>query len=388
MIPTTTSETTPRTGRRSKLIIPFLDLSKGYLELKRHIDGAVSRVLGSGWYIGGAEVEVFEDRFAEFCGSRYAVGVGNGLDALTLALRAVGVGKGDEVIVPSNTYIATWLAVTHCGAIPVAVEPDESTHNIDARLISQAITQKTKAVIPVHLYGQPCDMDPIIAVAKQYGLKVVEDCAQAHGAQYKGQRLGAHGDVAAWSFYPGKNLGAFGDGGAITTDNEAVAQEVALLRNYGSPKKYINTAIGYNSRLDPIQAAILNVKLDWLNEWNERRSAIAEIYHQRISAPSVELPLVPVWARPVWHLFVLKTPNRSRLQAELNKRGVETLIHYPIPPYVQAAYAARLTAKASAFPIANSLADTVLSLPMGPHLDKASAGFVADAVNEISSNLS
>ncbi len=244
--------------------VPFLDLRGAYLELQQEIDEAVARVLDSGWYILGPEVEAFESEFANFCGAKHAVGVADGLDALHLALRAMDVGPGDEVIVPSNTYIATWLAVSQCGAIPVPVEPVEATYNIDPALIEAAITSRTKVVLPVHLYGQPADLDPIISIAKRNGLRVLEDAAQAHGARYKGQRIGAHGDAVAWSFYPGKNLGALGDGGAVTTSDAEVADRIRVLRNYGSSVKYVNEVKGYNSRLDPIQAAVLRVKLTFL----------------------------------------------------------------------------------------------------------------------------
>jgi dTDP-4-amino-4,6-dideoxygalactose transaminase len=249
-------------------MIPFLDLKAPYLELKAETDAAIARVVGSGWYVGGPEVEAFEAEYAQYCGAAHAVGVANGLDALHLALRAMGVGVGDEVIVPSNTYIATWLAVSQCGGTPVPVEPDERTYNINPALIEAAITPKTKAILPVHLYGQPADMDAILAVARQHKLLVLEDGAQAHGARYKGKRLGAHGHAVAWSFYPGKNLGAMGDGGAVTTNDADLAERIRVLRNYGSRVKYVNDVQGYNSRLDPLQAAILRVKLAHLDEWN------------------------------------------------------------------------------------------------------------------------
>ena len=253
-------------------------MAPSYRELKPEIDAAVSRVLESGWYILGPEVEAFEAEWAAYCDAKHAVGLANGLDALTLALRALDIGPGDEVIVPSNTYIATWLAVSGVGATPVPVEPDEATHNIDPARIEAAITSRTRALLPVHLYGQPADMDPILDIAKRHGLRVIEDAAQAHGARYKGKRIGAHGDIVCWSFYPGKNLGALGDAGAITTNDTALAERVALLRNYGSRQKYVNEEAGVNSRLDPIQAAVLRVKLGVLDEWTERRRAVATAY--------------------------------------------------------------------------------------------------------------
>jgi dTDP-4-amino-4,6-dideoxygalactose transaminase len=255
--------------------IPFLNLSAAYRELKEEIDAVVFRSMASGHYIGGQEVESFENDFSTYCCAAHAVGVANGLDALHLALRAMDVGPSDEVIVPSNTYIATWLAVSQCGATPVPVEPDARTYNIDPARIEAAITPRTKVILPVHLYGQPADMDTILAIARKHGLRVLEDGAQAHGARYKGQRLGAHGDAVAWSFYPGKNLGAMGDGGAVTTNDPQVAERIRMLRNYGSRVKYVNEVQGYNSRLDPLQAAILRVKLVHLEEWNARRGAIA-----------------------------------------------------------------------------------------------------------------
>jgi dTDP-4-amino-4,6-dideoxygalactose transaminase len=270
--------------------IPFLDLQAAYLELKPEIDAAISRVLNSGWYILGPEVEAFEEEWAAYCGASHAVGVGNGLDALTLALRALEIGPGDEVIVPSNTYIATWLAVSAVGATPVPVEPNPSTYNIDPTLIPDALTPRTKALLPVHLYGQPADLDPILALARQHNLAVVEDAAQAHGARYKSKRIGAHGDVVCWSFYPGKNLGALGDAGAITTRRADIADRIRMMRNYGSREKYVNDVQGVNSRLDPIQAAVLRVKLKVLDEWNDRRKSIASLYTQHLDDCPLSLP--------------------------------------------------------------------------------------------------
>lgn len=357
--------------------IPFLDLGAAYQELKPEIDAAIARVLNSGWYILGPEVEAFEAEYATYCQAQHAVGLANGLDALHLALRAMGVGPGDEVIVPSNTYIATWLAVSQCGAVPVPVEPDEHTYNINPALIEAAITPRTKVILPVHLYGQPADLDPILAIARRHGLHVLEDGAQAHGARYKGQRLGAHGDAVAWSFYPGKNLGALGDGGAITTNDPELADRIRVLRNYGSRVKYVNEVQGINSRLDPLQAAVLRVKLAHLDEWNARRSAIARRYQQGLQGCGLKLPQVPQWAEPTWHLYVVRHPDRQALAQRLGAAGVGTLIHYPIPPHRQAAYAGAGHAT-GAFPLAERLAGEVLSLPMGPQmaiyaLDRVSA---------------
>ena len=360
-------------------MIPFLDLRAAYLELKPEIDDAVARVLNSGWYILGEEVEAFEAEWAAFCQAKHAVGVANGLDALHLALRALGVGPGDEVIVPSNTYIATWLAVSQCGATPVPVEPDARTYNIDPARIEQAITPATRVIMPVHLYGQPADLDPILAIARKHGLRVVEDAAQAHGARYKGGRIGAHGDVVAWSFYPGKNLGALGDGGAITTNDPEIADRIRVLRNYGSRVKYQNEVQGYNSRLDPIQAAVLRVKLRVLDEWNGRRRAVAQRYLERLAESELILPHVPGLADPVWHLFVVRHPNRDQLQQQLAQAGIQTMIHYPIPPHKQQAYEKERLGEMQ-LPLASQLADEVLSLPMGPQMSVEQVEFIQEAM--------
>lgn len=348
-------------------MIPFLDLKAPYLELKQELDEAIARVVGSGWFIGGEEVDRFESEYASYCGATHAIGVANGLDALHLALRAMDVSAGDEVIVPSNTYIATWLAVSQCGATPVPVEPNARTYNIDPELIEAAITPRTRVILPVHLYGQPADLDPILSIARRHGLRILEDGAQAHGARYKGQRLGGHGDAVAWSFYPGKNLGAMGDGGAITTNDAQLAERLRVLRNYGSRVKYVNEVQGYNSRLDPLQAAILRIKLAHLDEWNARRKSIAAQYLEGLKGIGLVLPLVPDWADPAWHLFVIRYAKRDALLKRLAAAEVGTLIHYPIPPHRQEAYAAAGW-HINAFPLANQSAEEVLSLPMGPHL--------------------
>lgn len=357
----------------------FLDLKAPYLELKNEIDVAIARVLSSGWYIGGVEVDSFEEEYAEYCHSRYALGVANGLDALHLALIAMGVGPGDEVIVPSNTYIATWLAVSHCGALPIPVEPDLATYNIDVSRIEAVISSKTKVILPVHLFGQPADLDPILEIAKKYGLYVLEDAAQAHGAMYKGQRLGAHSDAVAWSFYPGKNLGALGDGGAVTTNDPGIAKKIRILRNYGSSQKYVNEIRGFNSRLDPIQAAILKVKLKYLDQWNRRRKSIADQYLSQIKNAELTLPFVPAWADPVWHLFVVRHKQRDVFQDYLSKSGINTLIHYPIPPHLQDAYADFNNGKGK-FPIAELMANEILSLPIGPHLTSSDMSAVLERI--------
>lgn len=364
-------------------MIPFLDLIQPYAELKSEIDDVVMRSLQSGWYILGPEVDAFESEFATYCEAAHCVSVANGLDALHLALRALEVGPGDEVIVPSNTYIATWLAVSQCGATPVPVEPNEATFNIDPTLIEAAITSRTKVILPVHLYGHPSDLDPILAIAKKHGLKVLEDAAQAHGATYKGKKIGAHGDAVAWSFYPGKNLGAMGDGGAVTSDNPEVADRIRVLRNYGSRVKYVNEVEGYNSRLDPIQAAILRVKLRHLDNWNSRRKVVASHYLQFLQNPVIRLPEVQPYADPAWHLYVVRAQDRRGLQQSLLEQGVNTLIHYPIPPHLQQAYC-KLDYKAGMFPLAEVLANEVLSIPIGPHLQHEQMLKVVDALNRFS----
>ena len=356
--------------------VPFLDFVGPYEELQAGLDEAYFRFMRSAWYVLGKEVEAFEQEFAEYCGVRHCVGVGNGLEALHLILRGYGIGAGDEVIVPSNTYIATWLAVSYAGATPVPVEPDDRTANIDPARIEAVVTPRTKAIMPVHLYGQPADMDPIMELARRRGLKVVEDNAQAQGARYKGRRTGSLGDAAGNSFYPGKNLGAFGDAGAVTTDDAALAERIRCLRNYGSKKKYFNEVKGFNSRLDELQAAFLRVKLKKLDEWNGRRRALAAYYQAALAdATELGLPFVPAWAEPVWHLFVVQHANRDALQQGLTEAGIGTLIHYPVPPHLSGAYAETKWAP-GAYPVAERLANTVLSLPMGPHLREEQAELV------------
>jgi dTDP-4-amino-4,6-dideoxygalactose transaminase len=363
----------------SDISIPFLDLAPAYVELQAEIEAAVLASLRSGWYIGGADVEAFEQSFAGYVGAKQCVGLSNGLDALTLGLRALGVGAGDEVIVPSNTFIATWFAVTQCGATPVPVEPLDATFNIDPARIEAAITPRTKAIIPVHLYGQPADMDPILAIARRRGLRVLEDAAQAHGARYRGRGVGSHGDAVTWSFYPGKNLGALGDAGGLTTDDATLAEQVRALRNYGSHVKYVSDWQGGNHRLDPVQAAALGVKLRHLEAWNARRRRLAARYAEGLQGTSVVLPQVPEWADPVWHLYVVRTPARDALQRHLAAAGIGTQIHYPIPPHRQKAYADMGFAEGR-FPIAERMAREVLSLPIGPQLGDAQQDAVIAAI--------
>jgi dTDP-4-amino-4,6-dideoxygalactose transaminase len=361
--------------------VPFLDLKAPYAELREELDAAYRRVMESGWFVMGPECEAFEAEFAAYCGARHCVGVGNGLDALHLILRAMGVGPGDEVIIPSNTYIATWLAVSYTGATPVPVEPDELTHNLDPARVEEAVTPRTKVVMPVHLYGQAADMDAIGEVAARRGLRVVEDAAQAQGARYKGRVAGGLADAAGFSFYPGKNLGALGDAGAVVTDDDELADRVRVLRNYGSRVKYENEARGYNSRLDELQAALLRAKLPKLDEWNARRRRVAESYLQQLEGVAgLALPSVPAWADPVWHLFVVRTRERERLQAYLAEAGVGTLIHYPKPPHMQAAYA-DAGHRAGDFPLAEALAREVLSLPMGPHLSDEAVDYIVSKLS-------
>lgn len=362
-------------------MIPFLELRSTYVELKAEIDATVSRVLDSGWYVLGPEVEAFELEFSRFVDSHHCVGVGNGLDALVLALRALDVGPGDEVIVPANTYIATWLAVSMVGATPVPVDPDPNTYCIDPLRVVAALTNRTKVLMPVHLYGHPADIDVLCKLCAKHGLKMIEDAAQAHGAALNGHKVGSSGDIVAWSFYPGKNLGAFGDGGAITTNNAQIAKRVAVLRNYGSSVKYVNIEKGVNSRMDPLQAAVLRVKLRHLPEWNGRREAIAQHYGTRLRGLPLGLPVVQSGAIHAWHLYVVTTSERDALQAHLASAGIGTLIHYPIPPFRQEAYREFLPS-ASQWPIADRLANQALSLPIGPHLTLVQADAVADAVIE------
>lgn len=362
--------------------IPFLDMKSPYLELKTELDAAYQRVMASGWYILGEEVDAFEREFAAFCGVKHCIGLGNGLEALHLILRAYDIGSGDEVIVPANTYIATWLAVSFAGATPVPVEPDINTYNLDPSRIESAITKRTRAILPVHLYGQPADMDPILEIARKHGLKVIEDAAQVHGARYKGRMAGALCDAAGWSFYPGKNLGAMGDAGAVTTNDDQLAERVRILRNYGSRVKYYNEVKGYNSRLDPLQAAFLRVKLPHLQEWNQRRASIASIYLRGLSDLSgLFLPVVPKGVDPSWHLFVVRHEGRDTFQEYLGRSEIGTLIHYPVPPHLSEAYK-EMGMHSGDFPLTELIARTIISLPMGPHLSVEEAERVVTVIRK------
>lgn len=366
--------------------VPFLDLKAVQMQQRDELRAAFERVLDSGWYILGQEVTQFEAEYAAWCEARHCVGVANGLDALSLALRAMDVQPGDEVIVPSNTYIATWLAVSHLGAVPVPVEPDPLTFNIDPARIEAAITPRTRVILPVHLYGQAAEMAPILEIARKHGLRVLEDAAQAHGARYRGQRVGAHGDAVAWSFYPGKNLGALGDGGAVTTNDPELADRLRVLRNYGSRVKYHNEIAGHNSRLDELQAALLRTKLPVLDAQNERRAAIAQTYLQGMAGLGLALPFVPPGHEPVWHLFVVRHPRRDELAQGLSELGVHTMIHYPIAPHLQPAYAS-LGLKPGSLPLSEAMHAQVLSLPMGPAQTDAQTEQVVAAVREVAQRL-
>lgn len=360
--------------------VPFLSLDALHRDIRKELDAAYARVMRSGWYVLGKEVEAFEQEFAEYCGAKYCVGVASGLDALHLALRAYGISPGDEVIVPAHTFIATWLAVSHCGATPVGVDVDARTYTIDPDLIERAITERTKAIIPVHLYGHPADMDAIHAIARRHGFKVIEDAAQAHGARYKGRRVGALGDAAAFSFYPGKNLGALGDGGAITSDDECFIQEVRCLRNYGAKEKYRHDVIGFNSRLDELQASFLRVKLKKLDSWNESRRALAAKYINGLeNTPDVRLPGVAVYAEHVWHLFVIQHPRRDSLQSMMRKKGVDTMIHYPVAPGMSEAYK---NAEGKRGKTEVGFCGRLLSIPLWPGMDETNVKNVLDAVRE------
>ena len=348
--------------------VPFLDLHAGYVELRDELDAAYRRIMESGRYILGDELCTFEQEFASYCGAAHCVGVANGLSALELILRGYDIGHGHEVIVPANTYIATWLSVTAVGARPVPVEPDMATHNLDPALLEQVLSEATRAVIAVHLYGQPAEMQAIETFCRRHGLSLIEDAAQAHGAVYHGRRVGALGDAAGFSFYPTKNLGAFGDGGAVVTDDPDLAAKVRLLRNYGSGRKYHNDLKGTNSRLDELQAAWLRVKLRHLDAWNARRRALAADYLKRLAdVPDLVLPLIPSGIEPVWHLFVVRHARRDALQEYLAQHGVGTLIHYPVAPHLSEAYSDAGWQNGS-LPRTERLQDEVLSLPLGPHL--------------------
>lgn len=360
--------------------IPFVTFLPMEKELNDDLRGAFDRVFTRSWYIEGVEDEAFEGAFAEYCGTKYCIGVGNGLDALILVLKALGIGEGDEVIIPSNTYIATALAVTYVGAKPVFVEPDIRTFNINPALIEAAITEKTRAIMPVHLYGQACDMDPIMAVAKKRGLKVVEDCAQAHGATYKGQKVGTFGDAAGFSFYPGKNLGALGDAGAVITNDKELADMVRALGNYGSDYKYHHIYKGNNSRLDELQAAFLAAKLPHLERMNVERRRVAALYTEGIKNPKVITPYVLPDCMPVWHIYGIRCAERDALEKHLNEKGIGTNKHYPIPMHLQECYK-DLNIPKDKLPVAEEISATELSIPMYYGMTDEEVHYVIDTIN-------
>ncbi len=362
--------------------VPFYDLASVNAKYREAMREAFDRVLDSGWYILGGEVNAFEEEFAQFCGVKCCVGVGNGLEALHLVLRAWGIGAGDQVIVPSNTYIATWLAVSYTGAMPVPVEPDPRTFGLDPKLIEAAITPHTRAIIAVHLYGHAVDMDPILNLARSRKILVLEDVAQAQGGLYRGGRTGGLGDAGAFSFYPGKNLGALGDAGAVVTNDSILAERIRMLRNYGSRVKYHNEVTGFNSRLDEVQAALLRVKLQFLDAENEKRRVVARRYGDALQSAPVELPQTAQWAEHVWHQYVIRVPRRDRFAEALAGHGIGTLVHYPVPPHLQPAYA-HLDIKAGSLPLAEAMANEVLSLPIWPDMPRELQDAVISGVRRV-----
>jgi dTDP-4-amino-4,6-dideoxygalactose transaminase len=364
-----------------KKTIPFLSFSKMHNETKKDIIQEFINVYESNWFILGEKLNSFEEKYAYFSNTKYCVGVGNGLDAIIISLMSLGIKEGDEVIVPSNTYIATWLAITRLKAIPIPVEPKIDTYNIDPNLIEEKITDKTKAIIVVHLYGQICEMDQIVTISNKYNLFLIEDNAQAQGTFYDGKISGSFGNINATSFYPGKNLGALGDGGAITTNNFELFNKSKLIRNYGSNKKYYNEIIGMNSRLDEVQASILSIKLNFLNEWNLERIMIAEKYIENLSNnKNITLPFLAKKCTSNYHVFNIRSKKRDLLQKHLNDNGVQTLIHYPVPPHLQDAYK-YLGYKINDFPIAEEIANTSLSLPIYPGLENNEIKYICDLIN-------
>ena len=364
-----------------RIEVPFADLAPMQAALDKELREGFEQVYKAVWYIGGEQDKKFEEDFAAYVGREHCIGCGTGLDALMLPLKALGIGSGNEVIVPSNTFIATALAVSYVGATPVFVEPDIETFNINPNLIECAITPKTRAIMAVHLYGQPADMDPIMEIANKHGLAVVEDCAQAHGAIYKGRRIGTFGVAAGFSFYPGKNLGALGDAGATVVDDGEMADKIRALGNYGSDRKYHHIYQGNNSRLDEMQAAFLSAKLPRLDEMNEFRSGVAARYLAEIDNPEVKLPVVPDWADPVWHIFAVRCERRDELETFLAERGIHTNKHYPTPMHLQGAYA-DLNMPEGTLPIAEEISRTELSLPMFWGMTDEQVGWVIESVNE------
>ncbi len=360
-------------------MIKIIDFKREFKDISGEIREAIDRVLKSGWLILGEELKQFEKEFAHYLGVKYCIGVGNGLDALHLIIRALNIGEGDEVIVPANTYIATLLAISSTGAKPFLVEPEERTYNINPELIEDAITDRTKAIMPVHLYGLSSNMDPINEIAERHGLFVIEDAAQAHGAEYRGEKCGSLGTATGFSFYPTKNLGAYGDGGAVVTNDEEIAERVMLLRNYGSIRKYYNEIKGFNSRLDEIQAAILRVKLRYLDDWNEKRRRNAQVYLENINSGNVILPFEPEGYRHIYHQFVIRCRDRGNLQKFLKENGIATLIHYPVPPHLSQAYS-DLNHRKGDFPLTETISDEILSLPIYPGLKSEELNYVISEI--------
>lgn len=358
--------------------VPFVNLKALHDSIQESLDDAYRRVLDSGWFTLGQELTQFEKEFAAFCGTKHSIGVGNGLDALKLCLLANDIGPNDEVIVPSHTFLATWLAVSAVGATPVAVEPNIHTYNMDPKKVERLINDRTRAIIPVHMYGQPADMTPLASLAREYNLIIIEDAAQAHGATYKGKKTGSLGDAAAFSFYPGKNLGALGDGGAITTDSDEMEKKIKALRNYGSFKRYLHEYKGINSRLDEFQAAFLRSKLKKLDEWNNRRKAAANLYYHTIKTPEIIKPNVSDDIDPVWHLYVIRTQCRDELQKHLANLGIETTIHYPIAPGKQPCYRSHSNHK---LPISDKICDEALSLPIHPLISEDEVVYVSNSID-------
>ncbi|XRO75841.1 DegT/DnrJ/EryC1/StrS family aminotransferase [Methanocaldococcus sp. 28A] len=361
-------------------MISFVDLRREYQEIKKEINQVIQRVLESGWFILGKELEAFEKEFAEYLGAKHVIGVNSGSDALYLAVKALGVSKDDEVITVSHTFISTVDAITRNGAKPVFVDIDPETYTIDVSQIEKKITEKTKAIVPVHLYGHPADMDPILEIAEEYGLYVIEDASQAHGAEYKGRKVGNIGDVGCFSFYPTKNLGAYGDGGVVVTNDDELAEKLRVLRSYGSSKKYYHNLIGVNSRLDELQAAILRVKLKYLDEWNKRRRKMAKLYNKLLEDYEVITPIEKVWAKHVYHLYIIRHKERDKLQKYLSENGIQTQIHYPIPVHKQKAYV-DLGINVQ-LPITEKISNEILSLPMHPWLKEEEVKYICETIKK------
>ena len=360
--------------------VPFGDLRRQVLSIRDEVDEAIGKVLDKAWFVFGENVEAFEQEFSGYCGVKFGVGVGSGTEAIHLALLACGVQPGDEVITVANTAVPTISAISFANAVPVFVDIDPDSYTMDPSKIEEKITEKTKVILPVHLYGQSADMAPILDIAEQHGLKVVEDACQAHGAEYKGQKVGSFGDIGCFSFYPSKNLGAYGDGGMVVTNSETTAVQLKMLRNYGQEKRYVHTTKGFNSRLDEMQAAILKVKLNYLNKWNERRRRIAALYEERITCGPIVKPQEMAYAKHMYHLYVIRTPRRDRLQEVLRERGIGTLIHYPVPVHLQVAYQ-DLGVKEGALPVTETAAKEILSLPMFPELTDEEVGYICEKIN-------